>query len=217
MLGFGGSPSIPTYERMSDEGKRQYWVLLKRYNLLIDREYPMGSELKQDLSNGADLQDATPHYYGDNFPNGEVSNFAYNKKAQEIGGEVIYEMWALPTWAVRPYKGAGRPILDAWNKPVTTAAQVDEYARIIVDYCRKAKEKTGRAPSIVGVQNEVEEAPEVFDEMVVVLRRELDKAGFQSVKIHMADASFMYMGTERVCGSAEASGCMGQGGLYGNA
>ncbi len=198
MLGFGGSPSIPTYERMSDEGKRQYWAMLKRYNLLIDREYPMGSELKQDLSNRTDLWDATPHYYGDNFPNGEVSSFAYNKKAQEMGGEVIYEMWALPPWADGPYKSTGAPILDAWNKPVKTAARPEEYARIMVDYCRKAKELTGRAPAIVGVQNEVEQAPEVFAEMVVVLRRELDKAGFQRVKIHMADASFMYMGTDRV-------------------
>jgi hypothetical protein len=31
----------------------------------------------------------------------------------------------------------------------------------------------------------------------VTLRRELDKAGFQSTKIHMADASFMYMGVDR--------------------
>jgi O-glycosyl hydrolase len=198
MLGFGGSPSIPTYERMSEEGKREYWTLLKRYNLLIDREYPMGSELKQDLSNREDLRDATPHYYGDNFPNGEVSDFAYNKKAQELGGAVIYEMWALPPWATEAYDAGGKPILDAWNKAVRTAAKPEEYARIMVDYCRRARELTGSAPAILGVQNEVEQPPEVFAAMVTVLRRELDKAGFASVKIHMADASFMDVGTNRV-------------------
>jgi hypothetical protein len=198
MQGFGGSPSIPTYERMSEEGKRQYWALLERYNLLIDREYPMGSELKQDLSNLDDVRDATPHYYGDNFPNSELSDFSYNKKAQELGGQVIYEMWALPTWATGAYAGSGTPILDAWNKPVRTAAKPDEYARIVVEYCRRAKERTGSAPAIVGVQNEVEQAPEVFAKMVLVLRRELDKAGFRDVKIHMADAPFMDMATGRV-------------------
>ncbi len=195
MLGFGGSPSIPAYERLTEEGKRQYWSLLQRYNLLIDREYPMGSELKPDLSNREDLAAATPHYYGDNFPNGEVSSFAYNKHAQSLGGDVIYEMWALPKWATVPYKGSR--ILDAWNKPVTIAANPDEYARIMVDYCRKAQEATGKPPAILGIQNEVEQPPEVFAQMILTLRRELDKAGFQSVKIHMADASYMYYGASR--------------------
>jgi hypothetical protein len=31
----------------------------------------------------------------------------------------------------------------------------------------------------------------------LTLRRELDQAGFQSVKIHMADASYLYLGIER--------------------
>ena len=34
--------------------------------------------------------------------------------------------------------------------------------------------------------------------MVLTLRRELDKAGFQSTKIHMADAPYMYMALDRV-------------------
>jgi hypothetical protein len=38
MLGFGGSPSIPAYLGLSDGGKREYWELLKNYNLLLDRE-----------------------------------------------------------------------------------------------------------------------------------------------------------------------------------
>ena len=49
MLGFGGSPCIPTYAEMNDAGKRRpTGEILRRYNLLLDREYPMGSELKPD-------------------------------------------------------------------------------------------------------------------------------------------------------------------------
>jgi len=195
MLGFGGSPSIPAYMQLSEEGKRQYWTLLRRYNLLLHREYPMGSELKPDLANLDNLADATPHYYGDNFPNGEVSNFDYNKQILSLGGDVIYEMWALPPWATEPYTGPR--VLDAWNKPVKVAAKPEEYARIVVTYCKMAKARTGTAPIIVGIQNEVEQAPEVFNKMVLVLRQELDKAGFTQTKIHMADASFMFYGVER--------------------
>lgn len=197
MIGFGGSPSIPAYAALSEAGKKQYWDLMRRYNLLLDREYPMGTQLKPDLSNLEDLKDATPHYYGDNFPNGEVSSFDYSRHALALGGEVIYEMWALPKWATQPYTSAGKPILDAWNKPVKTAAKPEEYARTVVRYCQLAKEHTGSAPAIVGIENEVEQPPEVFAAMAVTLRRELDKAGFQSVKIHMADASYMYLGSAR--------------------
>jgi O-glycosyl hydrolase len=197
MLGFGGSPSIPAYAEMNEAGKRQYWELLRRYNLLLDREYPMGSQLKPDLSNLDDLRDATPHYYGDNFPNGEVSSFEYSKHALALGGEVIYEMWALPAWATQTYTSVGKPIIDAWGKPVLQAAKPAEYARIVVGYCRMAKLCTGSAPAVVGIENEVEQPPEVFAEMTTTLRRELDKAGFQAVKIHMADASYMYLATAR--------------------
>lgn len=205
IFGFGGSTSIPTYAMLSEEGKRQYWNLLRHYNLLLDREYPMGSELKPDLSNLEDLHDATPHYYGDNFPNGEVSSFEYSKRALSLGGDVIYEMWALPPWATHSYVNPGKPILDAWEKPVRQAASPEEYARIVVNYCRLAKQHTGAAPTIVGIQNEVEQPQEVFDAMAIILRRELDKAGFQSVKIHMADASFLYMGVARANASHQSA------------
>jgi O-glycosyl hydrolase len=197
MVGFGGSPSIPAYTELSDQGKKQYWEILRRYNLLLDREYPMGTQLKPDLSNLENLQDATPHYYGDNFPNGEVSSFDYSRHALALGGEVIYEMWALPKWATQAYMAAGTPIIDAWGKSVRVAAKPEEYARIVVEYCRLAKEHTGAPPAIVGIENEVEQPPEVFTEMAMALRRALDKAGFQSVKIHMADASYMYLGAAR--------------------
>jgi O-glycosyl hydrolase len=197
MIGFGGSPSIPAYAALSEAGKKQYWEILRRYNLLLDREYPMGTQLKPDLSNLEDLNDATPHYYGDNFPNGEVSSFDYSRHALALGGEVIYEMWALPAWATQPYTSTGKPIIDAWNKPVRIAAKPDEYARIVVHYCQLAKDRTGAPPAIVGIENEVEQPPETFTEMALTLRRELDKAGFQSVKIHMADASYMSLGIDR--------------------
>jgi len=104
-------------------------------------------------------------------------------------------MLALPPWAMEPYNGAR--ILDAWNKPVKVAAKPEEYARIVVTYCKLAREKTGAAPLIVGIENEVEQPPEIFDAMVLALRRELDKAGFTQTKIHMADASYMFYGVAR--------------------
>lgn len=195
MLGFGGSPSIPAYEELSDAGKREYWKILKNYNLLLFREYPMGSQLKPDLSNLEDLQDATPHYYGDNFPNSEVSSFDYSRHIVDLGGSVIYELWALPSWATVPYSGANQT--DTWNKPIKRVANPDEYARIVVEYCKKAQAATGAAPLIVGVENEVDQPPQVFSAMAVALRRELDKAGFTHTQIHMADASFMALGIER--------------------
>ena len=200
MLGFGGSPSIPAYESLSEEGKREYWDVLKRYNLLIDREYPMGTQLKPDLSNMDNLSDATPHYYGDNFPNGEVSDFDYSRRTLDLGGSVIYEMWALPTWAtVAWHSGPGDgPVIDAWNKPVKNAADPEAYARIVVGYCKMLQQRAGSAPLVVGIENEVEQPPEVFARMTTVLRRELDRAGFRSTQIHMADAPYVSMATDRV-------------------
>jgi hypothetical protein len=198
MLGFGGSPSVPAYAELSDEGKRMYWQILKRYNLLVDREYPMGTELKQDLSNVEDLKDATPHYYGDNFPNGEVSDFDYSKRTRELGGMVLYEMWALPEWAIQAYTPEGKPAIDAWGKPVKRAARPDVYARIVVEFCKRAKERSGAAPEIVGIQNEVEQPPEVFAAMTTAVRKALDAAGFASTKIQMADAPYLWIGIRRV-------------------
>jgi len=195
MLGFGGSPSIPAYAELSDEGKRAYWQMLKRYNLLLSREYPMGTQLKPDLSNLEDPSDATPHYYGDNFPNSELSSFDYSRHVLAMGGTVIYELWAMPSWATVP--NTGPHAVDTWSKPIKQVANPDEYARIVVTYCKKAQAATGAAPSIVGVENEVDQPPEVFSAMALALRRELDKAGFTQTKIHMADASYMFLGITR--------------------
>jgi O-glycosyl hydrolase len=198
MLGFGGSPSVPAYAGLSDEGKRMYWQMLKRYNLLVDREYPMGAQLKQDLSNVEDLKDATPHYYGDNFPNSEVSDFDYSRRTRELGGVVLYEMWALPEWAVQTYTPEGKPAIDAWGKPVKRAAKPDVYAGIVVDFCKRAKERSGAAPEIIGIQNEVEQPPEIFAAMTTAVRRALDAAGFASTKVQMADAPYAWIAIHRV-------------------
>jgi O-glycosyl hydrolase len=195
MLGFGGSPSIPAYAELSDEGKRAYWQILKRYNLLLSREYPMGTQLKPDLSNLEDLADATPHYYGDNFPNSELSSFEYSRHVLDLGGSVIYELWALPSWATVPHNDPYTT--DTWNKPIKQVANPDEFARLIVTYCKKAQAATGSAPAIVGIQNEFDQPPEIFSAMALALRRELDKAGFTATKIHMADASYMFLGIDR--------------------
>lgn len=188
MLGFGGSPSIPAYLSLSPAGKKRFWQILKEYNLLIDREYPMGTRLKPDMSNLANPADASPHYYGDNFPNGELSNFGYSRKIQQLGGFVQYEMWDLPPWTVTPGHGPSGQ---------HGVANPNAYARAMVTYCRIAKQRTGHPPAIVGVQNEVTEPPQIALAMVRELRKQLDAAGFSSVKIHMADAPFMYQGTQR--------------------
>ena len=197
ILGFGGSPSIPAYASLSEAGKIRYWKLLKSYNLLIDREYPTSSELKPALSNMTDLNDATPHYYGDNFPNGEVSSFDYSRHILALGGSVLYELWALPAWATVAYSAQNSPVVDTWNKLVRRVADPEKYAAIIVAYCRLAKDKTGSAPQIVGVENEVDQPPDVFATMTTTLRKRLDEAGFQSTRIQMADASYLYLGVER--------------------
>jgi len=190
MMGFGGSPSIPAYAMLSSAGKERFWKILSSYNLLIDREYPMGTRLNPAMSNLDDLADASPHYYGDNFPNGEVSDFDYSRHIQALGGSVIYEMWDLPAWATKPV-AKGAPL------PRHGIADPEAYARAVVNYCRIAKQRTGRPPAIVGIQNEVEEPGPVAIQMVRVLRKRLDQAGFAGVKIHMADAPFTWQGVKR--------------------
>jgi hypothetical protein len=149
----------------------------------------MGTNLRSDMSNLDSLADSKPHYYGDDFPNGEVSNFAYNAQTLKLGGKVIYEMWALPRWASKDYT-------DPEGKEHRDVADPVEWARAMVTYARMEKEKTGRAPDVIGIQNEVQEPKEISFEMVNTLRRDLDAAGFKDVKIHMPDASYAALGTE---------------------
>jgi O-glycosyl hydrolase len=189
IYGFGGSPSIPAYLGLSDDGKKQYWQILKKYNLLIDREYPMGTRLLPDMSNLDNPADSKPHYYGDDFPNGELTNFAYNAESLKLGGKVIYELWALPSWATKDYT-------DPEGVLHKGAANPEVWAQAMVTYARMEKEKTGRAPDVIGIQNEVQQPKEISFAMVKALRSALDAAGFKDVKIHMPDASYAYLGTE---------------------
>ena len=87
----------------------------------------------------------------------------------------------------------------------------------MVRYCQLAKEKTGSAPAIVGIENEVDQPAGIFTAMALTLRRELDKAGFQSVRIHMADASYMYLGVDRGADLAEGFDRVGGHRLRGSA
>jgi hypothetical protein len=168
MLGFGGITSAMAWRELSPEGKRRWWEWLTAYNLLLHREYPMGTRLAPSMDNWDRSADATPHYYGDNFPNGEVSDFDYIRGLRKLGGKVLFEFWDLPRWAT------------------DTAS----WARAVVEYCRRAQ------PDIVGIQNERTQPAEKWHEMAVVLRRELDAAGFSSVRIHMQDASTVAAGIQ---------------------
>ena len=173
ILGFGGITLAPAYRLLSAEGQRQWWQLLRDYNLLLHREYPMGAQLNTAMDNWEQPADAVPHYYGDNFPNSEVCDFAYLKQLRSIGGRVMFEFWKLPPWAEQ---------------------EVAKYAAAIVRYCQLSQEKTGRAPEIVGIQNEVRQPAEKFQAMTLALRQALDAAGFRDVQIHMADSAVLSAG-----------------------
>ena len=180
ILGFGAINSVVSYHELSETGQRLWWEYIQDYNLLIQREYPNGVNLKADFSNWDKLEDASIHYYGDNFPNGEISDFSFNKKIQDLGGLVIFEFWQLPLWALKSGTIDGK----LWhNLPV-----LDKYAGAIVNYCQTALEKTGKAPAIVGIQNEIEQPHEIWRKMTLTLRKALDDNGFQEVKIHMHNA-----------------------------
>lgn len=179
MLGFGGIATPPAYAELSDAGKQRWWRLIADYNLLIQREYPMGARLNQAMDNWDRLADAAPHYYADNFPNGEVSDFEYIKTLRGLGGQVWFEFWALPP-SVTSKKGV----------------DYEKYAAAMVRYCQVSKEKAGAPPEIVGVQNEVGHEPATYHAMALTLRKALDTAGFQAVKIHLPDRPRLGEGIE---------------------
>jgi hypothetical protein len=168
MLGWGGIGTPTAFLELNEAGKTKWWEYITEYNLLCQREYPVGSLLNYNLDNWDDLGFAKAHYYGDNFPNGEVSDFEYNRKIQELGGFVMFEFWNFPGWIGDNEK---------------------EYARAMVGYCKEAVKKTGKAPRIVGIQNEIDMPEERIKRFVTALRKALDENGFENVKIHMANAS----------------------------
>ena len=179
MLGFGGITTPTAYAQLSAEGKRRWWQVLAEYNLLLHREYPIGARLNPQMDNWDRMEDAMPHYYGDNFPNGEISDFTYIRNVRRMGGKVLFEFWALPPWALR----AG-------------VADPEPYARAMVRYCQLSRERAGAPPDIVGIQNEVAQSPEIWHQMTLRLRAALDDAGFNAVKIHMRDDGRLASGIE---------------------
>src|ERR1035438_6000502 len=51
ILGFGGITSVPAYREMPDAGRAKWWRLLQEYNLLIQRDYPIGTKLNSGMDN----------------------------------------------------------------------------------------------------------------------------------------------------------------------
>jgi hypothetical protein len=67
----------------------------------------------------------------------------------------------------------------------------------MVEYCRVSRDRVGRPPEIVGIQNEVRQSEQTWHAMTIALRKALDEAGFSSVKIHMSDHGSLSGGLER--------------------
>jgi hypothetical protein len=175
MLGWGGTTPPPAFAELSPQGVREWWRMLAEYNLLLHREYPTGALLNPEMTNWDRPQDASPHYYGDNFPNCETSDFEYMRRVRRLGGKVIFEFWQLPPWA-RTRDRAGK---------LTEAPEIEPYVKAMVRYCQVSRDKIGQAPEIVGIQNEVTQSPQDWRKMALALRRGLDAAGFGAIKIHM--------------------------------
>lgn len=195
MIGFGGIGTPMAYAQLSPEGKQRWWELIAQYNLLIQREYPIGTRLNPAMDNWDTKQDATPHYYADNFPNGELSDFGYIKTIRKLGGAVWFEFWGLPPWTSDEITGGKKKL------------NLEKYAAAMVGYCRASREKAGTAPEVLGIQNEVGHAVAEYQAMTLALRQGLDAAGFQNVKIHLSDDGNLKGGIKRaqaVRASAEA-------------
>lgn len=176
MVGFGGIAAPTAYAQLSVEGKRRWWQMVCEYNLLIQREYPAGQMLNEAMDNWDRLDDAVPHYYGDNFPNGEISDFEYIKMLRRQGGMVWFEFWKFPRWL---------------------GNDIDRYTEAMVRYCQVSKDKAGAPPEVVGIQNEVGQSPAQWQKMTLALRAKLDAAGFKSVRIHMSDDGRLAGGIKR--------------------
>ena len=174
MLGWGGILSRGAFRRLSDAGRQRWYDLVRAYNLLILREYPVGQSLNEAFDNFDAAGIDVPHYYGSNFPNGESSDFEYLKRVREVGGVTLFEFWRLPAHIEESDDRTAR------------------YAEAMVAYCRTHAEKTGEPPEIVGLQNEVGgNDPKRWAAFTVALRREPDQAGFGTTRIYFADASHL--------------------------
>lgn len=183
ILGFGGILSPSAYWSLNKSGKEKWWNLIKEYNLLLQREYPTSSMLKPDFSNWDDPADLVPHYYGDNFPNGELTDFEYVRKIRDLGGIDIFEFWGLPEFMYE-------------NGKLNSV----KYAQAIINFCKTSVAKTGKAPEIVGIQNEITQTPETWRDMTINLRQQLDANGFKNVKIHSHNSSNLKGGINAIKG-----------------
>ena len=186
MLGWGGTTTPPAFAELSKTGAKEWWRILAEYNLLLHREYPIGALLNPEMTNWDRPEDASPHYYGDNFPNCETSDFEYMRRVRHLGGKVIFEFWELPPWA-RTRDAAGK---------LTDAPEIEAYVKAMVRYCQVSRDKIGHPPEIVGIQNEVTQSAENWQKMAPALRRGLDAAGFGAIKIHMHNAPFSLGGVK---------------------
>ena len=179
IIGFGGIASTLSYQELSETGKKMWWDYVRSYNLLIQREYPSRRSMDGKTIHWDDLSLAVPHYYGNNFPVGEISDFQYNKTIQDMGGSVWFEFWFYPDFVYQEGKLQPQKVVEQ-----------------ILDYCIHAREKTGKAPEIVGIQNERCESAENLALLVPSLRRALDENGFSSVKISTCNANTLKEGVE---------------------
>lgn len=194
MIGWGGI-AIPTaFKMLSDKGKNIWWKFISEYNLLVHREYPIGQLLNEQMDNWDNHDDAMVHYYGDNFPNSEISDFNYIKEIQEMGGINIFEFWKFPPWVYDKsvFNNKGQSTRPDKNSELN----IEKYCTAMVNYCQTAKSKTGQAPAIVGIQNEQTLADETWQKMTLALRSTLDENGFEEVKIHMHNAPYLNSGIQ---------------------
>jgi len=184
MLGWGGTTPAPAFHELNPRGAEQWWKIIADYNLLLHREYPTGAMLNPEMTNWDRPESASPHYYGDNFPNCETTDFDYIRRIRSIGGQVVFEFWELPPWARRK---------DSSGK-LTEAPEIEAYVKAMVRYCEISRDRVGHPPEIVGIQNEVTQSAEDWHKMALALREGLDRAGFRAVKIHMHNAATLAAG-----------------------
>ena len=71
-----------------------------------------------------------------------------------------------------------------------------KYVGAMLAYCRAMQKRTGAPPDVVGIQNEIHQPAPLWYEMTTTLRKELDKAGFKDVRIHMSDGGRLHRGIE---------------------
>jgi hypothetical protein len=149
------------------------------------------------MTNFDRLADAVPHYYGDNFPNSETTDFDYLKTLRQLDGTVIFEFHGLPPWAKQEWQ-------DRNGQIHAGVADPEAFAQAVIRFCQLAQQRSGAPPDIIGIQNEKPQPSEIWYGMTLVLRRELDRAGFDAVRIYMSDAGALKTGRQEPLGIERA-------------